>query len=428
MIDLATAREVGALETDEDFTPRAFLDPRVLVTSGNERVEYWDVALKLRLAELAVPGRALGSALPTPSRVLVEDREGALFWLPAPALALAPLPELEEPGPAVAWLDLLDTPGEVARRRVCVWLHSQEPMDDLLRDVDQALADWPDALRVAPLQWLDDTVSGRAQPRLRIVRSVQLQSLHAQRALRIVESADFGALSELCVAGKALGDDAALGLLSRFPDLERLVLRDVGIGPRTAKAIAGMSWPRLKVLELDDNSLSEPSVTALLRSKSLERLHTLGLSRNRIAGKKLALALGECHHLANLRFLDLSYCGKEEIECALSATALTGLEALCVSGEALSDQDAVRLARAEHLRNVRSFELKGRALTAVGIAALADATFIENLVSIGLGLWRDSPPFVALRAHPRLLDAHVTSHHLTINRWKLKRVDLNEPG
>ncbi len=426
MIDLATGRVVGELDTDEGLTPRAFLDPRVLVISGNERVEYWDVALKLRLAELAVAGHALGSALPTPSWVLIKDRDGALFWLPAPVLELAPLPQPEEPGPAVAPIDFLETPGELAWLRLCAWLNVQDRTDDLLRDVDQGLAHWPAQLRVAPVQWLDDVVSGRAQPRLRIVRSLQVENLHASGALRIVESSDFGALSELCVAGTALGDDAALELLSRFPNVERLVLRNVGIGPRTAKAIAAMSWPRLKVLELDDNSLSEPSVVALLRAKSLERLHTLGLSRNRIAGKKLALALGECQHLANLRFLDLSYCGKEEIECVLCATALTGLEALCVSREALSDHDAARLARAEHLRNVRSFELNGRALTAVGIAALAGATFIENLVSIDLGLWRDTPPFVALRTHPRLLDAHVTSHNLTIARWKLKRVDLNE--
>ncbi|HEY8432941.1 MAG TPA: WD40 repeat domain-containing protein, partial [Sandaracinaceae bacterium] len=365
--DLERDEAVVTIDPGEGSYPAAFaLDGAVLVVTTSDGLRYFDAASGAALGEVALGRRPL-LVRSLRDRELVALDSGALYLVDRPAMEPPRREQRAASGEDVLALFEVE-PSADAWRQACAAL---ERVDDpaVLEQVERACERWPDHLRTAPSGWIDDAISGRAQPRLRIVRTLRTKHLRSSGARALASIPDLR-LAILDVKEGELDDADALALAHRWPDLEELRLRRVGLGPKAAKGLASVPFTRLARLDLSGNALTGPSVAALLASPALARLRYLALDRNpKLAHPKSIEAIATSPQLAGLHALDLEFTGVP-VAAIVRAEHLTHLRSLAIDG-AMSDDDLAAIARAPHLARLEHLELGSQhAVTAAGLAAL----------------------------------------------------------
>jgi len=291
---------------------------------------------------------------------------------------------------------LAGPPSLLAWRKICAALDAL----DAIEEVDVACAGWPDELRRAPGRWLRDLLDGRAQPRLRVTRSVELTLVDVEvegdrmawvdapelaqttilRVLddrfgdagveRLLRSPSFLKIDELTLASGISGRGAQL--LAGDPRLARL--RSLGlfrnqIGPAGISALLEKPRPWKRLL-LGRNRLGEAGARALAGPTGVTQLELLDLECDRLGGAAVR-ALVSAPLLAGVKILNLSNNPIGGEGCAALASApLDRLEVLYLHGCGLDDDAVATLLRAPWLSRLRNLALSDNALSMVSIERL----------------------------------------------------------
>lgn len=249
----------------------------------------------------------------------------------------------------------------LAWRKICAALDASEVSVDA---VEAACEGWPDEVRRAPGRWLRDLLDGRPQPRLRVVRLVDVLLHETEVAgdrLAWTDAPELARASIVRVLDDRFGDAGVERLLGgRLENLRELALA-TGITDRGAQLLAGDArMAGLHSLALFRNEIGPDGVAALIvGSRPWKRL-LLGRNRLGVAGAR-ALA---------------------------GPTGLAGLELLDLDCDRL-DGDAIReLVRAPLLSRVKLLNLSNNPVGAAGCAALAECRLdaLEVLYLHGCGL------------------------------------------
>lgn len=258
-----------------------------------------------------------------------------------------------------------------------------------LAEVELRCAGWPDALRLAPGRWLRDRFEGRAQPRLRVVRAIDI-TLHGEVPGDRLAWADAPELTQvrvLRVYDDRL-DDAGLfrWLDSRGPrGLTELALGG-GITDAGARALAGEDrLAGLRSLALFRNAIGPAGLAAIVASRHLGGLRRLLLGRN-MFGEPGARALAGETALAGLALLDLD-CDRLDgaaIRALADAPLLAGVRALNLSNNAIGAEGCAALAESRRLGGLRTLFLHGCRLDDAAVRPLLGAPWLGGVDELAL--------------------------------------------
>jgi hemoglobin-like flavoprotein/Ran GTPase-activating protein (RanGAP) involved in mRNA processing and transport/tRNA A-37 threonylcarbamoyl transferase component Bud32 len=343
---------------------------------------------------------------------------------------------------ALALLEALCArPSEEAWWAVCRYLLSQDEPARLAHAAERLLAEWPDAVRRAPLTWWekvkrgeehalwplarrldlsglgldDDAVTAlagnpalssltvlalrdnqvgpagaaalAASPHLTGLRHLDLtdnrigsagaHALAASAALRLVR---------LDVAGNGLGPRGAEVLAHGHMRPRELDLSANEIGPAGAAAIAGGSaLTRLERLILADNAIGSDGISAIAVSRTLTHLVELDVSHNAI-GTAGAAALALAPNMGRLVRLSLARntIGLEGLELLVASNRLPALEELDLASNDIGAQGAMSLASSPFARRLKALNVADNSLGDAGLAALLGAPYLTRLRTLGL--------------------------------------------
>jgi hypothetical protein len=299
----------------------------------------------------------------------------------------------------------------LAWRRICGGLDALGGAELAARidAVESECAGWPDALRRAPGRWLRDLLDGRAQPRLRVARSVEL-TLHGAEVVgdrlawtdapelarativrvhddrpgdagveRWLRSDNFLNVEELTLAA-GITDRGACMLAGdrRIAGVRSLGLFRNGIGPAGVAALIDGPRPALRRLLLGRNRLGEAGVRALAGSTSIAGPLLLDLDCDGLDGAAIG-ALAAAPLLAGVRALNLSNnpIGLDGCVALASSPRLSQLRTLYVHGCGLDDAAVAELLGAPWLAGLDNLALSDNALSMASIDRLAAATALR---------------------------------------------------
>ncbi|MCW5773542.1 MAG: hypothetical protein KIT16_18005 [Rhodospirillaceae bacterium] len=162
--------------------------------------------------------------------------------------------------------------------------------------------------------------------------------------------------------------DAAFVHVARLTELEALHLAGLKLGPGALRNVARLR--KLRVLDLDDATVSDEGLTAL---RDMPWLHDVSLQWMRGVGAKGMAAVGGLRRLSTLNL------GFAEIDDALPAlTVSRTLRELYLYRSDIGNAHAPLLAR---LRSLRMLSLS---YTAIGDAAMPDIARLPNLAMLHL--------------------------------------------
>ncbi len=283
-----------------------------------------------------------------------------------------------------------------------------------------------------------DLLDGRAQPRLRVTRSVELTLVDvdvrgdrlawadapelAQATIlrvlddrlgdagvaRVLRSPSFLKIDELTLASGI--SERGAQLLADDPRLARL--RSLGlfrnqIGPAGISALIARPRPWKRLL-LGRNRLGEAGARALAGPTGLEELELLDLDCDRLGGVAVrALVSGPL--LAGVKLLNLSNNQIGGEGCAALADApMDRLEVLYLHGCGLDDDAVAALLRAPWLSRLKNLALSDNALSMVSIERLIARPAL-NLGELDIchnpGILEDAAELL-LRGAPQLAGLH----------------------
>ncbi|MDC0667772.1 hypothetical protein [Nannocystis radixulma] len=330
---------------------------------------------------------------------------------------------------------LAGRPSLAGWRRLTAALDAQTDPAALARDLDRieaACAGWPDALRRAPGRWVRDRFEGRAQPRLRVTRAIDLALMGPDipgDRLAWADAPELAAATVVRIFDDRLGDaglarwlsstnnlrpvelalasgitDRGAAQLAADPRREHwrsLALFRDALGPDCLAALIAAPMPRLRRLLLGRNLFGEPGARALAGATAIADLELLDLDCDDLDGPA-ARALCDAPLLAGVRTLNLSNNPLGADGCAALADCpqLADLEVLHLHDCRLDDAAAARLLRAPWLPRLRSLSLSANALSMATIHQLAER---RDLVLDELDICHN--PFDAGHAESRLRSA-----------------------
>jgi Ran GTPase-activating protein (RanGAP) involved in mRNA processing and transport len=310
-------------------------------------------------------------------------------------------------------------------------------------------AGWPDALRVAPSEWLRDpaldalplaralSVRGALPDDLRALPAaltdakvtsltLQPQSMQDPRACgdaltAVLASPALSSLSSLHVhSARPLRDVLGVALrdLPQASGLTHLTLSRCALTADHIGLIA--RHPRLRSLahlDLTQNLLDDYALAELLRAPHLDSLVTLDLGDNPTlspaAGDRFALApaspcarlttlglrgcglhddgvigLTRSSHLAALEILDLSANSIDQagVRALCRARAFTGLQALSLSNNALRDSSLMALSHWPTLQRLTYLDLSKNRFQPPALSELATSRHVHSLQHLNLSL------------------------------------------
>ncbi len=272
-------------------------------------------------------------------------------WVLPPKLSAAKLSIVLRYGQKLAGggyqLDLKDKPGTWSRLRDELRRGPPPDIRRLTLTRDPATAEL--ISMIAALSGLEQLDLGGTQ--LTAAHAETLGGLQNLRELR----ADCG--------GK---DAARLKLAERFPQLEKLSLRNIKMLDGDLEAIARLTG--LRLLDLVDCQVSDAGMIHLAK---LEKLESLGLEHSLVADAGLAHLTG----LKNLRELDLSHTRIGDAGLAY-LSGMSALETLMLVGTGVTDAG---LAHLTGLRELQHLCLRQTAVTGLGTAQLSHLPKLELL-------------------------------------------------
>ena len=226
---------------------------------------------------------------------------------------------------------------------------------------------------MAPLTRLALGGGAFEEPGLRVVAAAALPALVSlalsdedftpRDVAALARTAAWENLGELVLARCRLGDDGAEALARLAPPrLERLVVDGNGIGPRGARALAGL---RVRELRVSGNPLGDAGLAALC--EGLDELRILGAAETQ-AGAAGVAALGRAPFFRGLVELDLGENPMGE-RGGRELPAPPSLVALRLAGTGLGDAFVTLVAG--RLPSLRCLDVAACGLDAPALEALA---------------------------------------------------------
>lgn len=310
-------------------------------------------------------------------------------------------------GPERVRRALKRAPSRIAWRELTTAIDecSEEALATVQKEIEIALAAWPDTVRLVPGRWLRALSERGACRALTLCRSIDVvlnglegvsdparwtdapELAHCSIIRVVHEDAPTSAierfirrptqiaLAELSL-GLSLGGEAIValresGLLSH---VSRLGLSRNAIGPVGIDALIAPSrgpW-RVERLLLGRNRLERRGALALAQPSALSVGGVLDLDCNRLDGEAIR-ALAAAPILVGVSTLNLSNnpVGREGCAALASSPSLTGLRQLFLHDCGLEDDDVRPLLSAPWLRSVENLALSANRLSKATVRALA---------------------------------------------------------
>jgi hypothetical protein len=204
------------------------------------------------------------------------------------------------------------------------------------QQLDEALASFPEKLRIAPEAWLRAAAAGAPPPSFALVRTVCLHGLERDTIAALLDRRAMAVVRHLVADGCDLGDEGCLRIAESrsAPSLASLSLARVGLGPAGAAELCRAArLSGLVELSLADNQLDDLNLKLFLLSPHLKRLVSLSLAENGITDAG-AIAFGASSESSRFRWLDLAGndIGENGTRALLSSAHLSGSGRLDLRG------------------------------------------------------------------------------------------------
>jgi len=197
-------------------------------------------------------------------------------------------------------------------------------------------------------------------------------------------------LESLALARHPGLDAKALPMLLDAPfvgQLHTLALTELDFGAKGCKALAKAELGTCTQLELRGTKLGKQAAE-IVANPTLKRLVRLGLDGTKIGAKLLGDLLAAID-LPELRCLRLGQlrCKAEGAEAIAASDVFTrcGIVELDLGGNAIADEGAEALAKAEGLAGIRRLSLQANGIRVDGIEALQDSPLFHGLEVLALG-------------------------------------------
>ncbi len=294
--------------------------------------------------------------------------------------------------------------------RLCRLLESlsDAQIDDIALELELALGDWDDALRVAPLRWVQDAEqNGQSRVFWRFVRVLEMPDWDAPAVLRmplmrevarldmsgwestwlhaldaLASSDDVRKLEQLDLTGCSLNSEGLSRLgHHRFSErLGGLWLGENDLGASGARLLSEHSFSKLERLELPFNDIGDAGLAALGGSRCLETVRTLNVSANGITdeGVRQFVRRGAAH-MAHTLFFDCNEVGAAGLESLGESAHIGNLRFLSLVQNGLGDDGAKALAEAPRAGKLEVLLLDDCDLGAEGLAALVSSSNARGL-------------------------------------------------
>ncbi len=348
-------------------------------------------------------------------------------------------------------------PSEALWRSLCAVLQRWPEQDRVVAVdyVNDNLAAWPDAMRLAPKSWLKASAKGQSAELLKVARAISFSAglrasirdlTHDPRLTQIttllapgykLTSADVAALSspqarfklntlhlahtevnasslrEMLVAGGALGElkdlklascglgaevNTVLSEPSSLPDLQTLSVPQNALTADDLSAIV-QAHPRLKGLDVSGNALGAGGLQALLMGGALE---SLAAARCGLEGDVDALV----DQGGALRELDLS-SNALQLEALGEASWWGALTSLRLANTGLKTNGLKALFEGWDQLQWQTLDLTSNKLSLAGISLLAQSRALGQLQVLELGACGlKTPALMALLNHKGLHKLH----------------------
>jgi uncharacterized protein (TIGR02996 family) len=230
---------------------------------------------------------------------------------------------------------------------------------------------------------LQERLTPGAEADLFWVKSLRLQGPWQDIQLVLTDSL-LRHLVGLDLSNNDLGPDAA-STLAALPQMRSLRTLNLAYNSLecdgTASLAKSLYLRRLKTINLAYNGIVYGART--LATPNLEDLTSLTLSGNSINSVATELLTSPC--LSNLAHLDLGSCRSINAAAAVAASAnLNRVTYLSLGRNYVNPEVTVRLARAPHLRNLRTLLLYSNTIGVPGAEALARSRSLNRLNCLNL--------------------------------------------
>lgn len=251
-------------------------------------------------------------------------------------------------------------------------------LEGMVGFVREHTSGWPATLRIAPVSWWVEAVTGRSAAKLSLARGLVIdgEALRGLRGARLAHAlADHAAtrqLLHLSVIRGELGDAGAaiLAASPRITNLESLALPGNRISDAGALALAGDPQGPAGG---QGPPPGEPRAggAGAARGGGLRALSTLDLSWNDLGPRGLAAILAS-PRLPGLRALSIAgtHLGPEGAELIARSPGVARLAVLDLSECGLDDRAAAALAASPYLRGLVELDLRGNTLDPGGLDRL----------------------------------------------------------
>ena len=263
---------------------------------------------------------------------------------------------------------LADDPSSSAWDSICELLDELDQIDSAsvskcLPALQETLTAWPDSLRVCPMGWCEDFVSGVDSPKLSIVRQIESE--------------------QMC----SLSEAGSLYTLIKSPHLRYLTTLDLSCC-NSSGGIIEDRWA--------NDDLPMPAVFQLLADRADVSLSAIDLCLD-IDLEQLKVLI-ESKTLSQCRHLGLECAGLnadrvvEELTRSDCPLLLESLNLNCTglgSGVFLSDSAFNRFVESSNARNLKSLRLAGTDLTVKGIESLAQSPNCRELEELDISFMGD---------------------------------------
>lgn len=262
--------------------------------------------------------------------------------------------------------------------------------------VNGSMSAWPDAYRVAPRRWIERIREGEEIPQLACAREIIWRGI----TNALVGEEDFAGLidlpgsptleaSDIMVTVDPLGFDGVVAIERSgcLEHISRLSLPRNQLERGELRVLAGALAvaPELKTLELAGCGLGPRDIEALVRRPGFEKLEVLDLEDNRIDSLGLRHLLSRPWPSLKKLMLGNNRISSSGLE-GLEDGVLPGVEHLNLMGNPIGDDGVRWMCDTGGFSKLRYLDLTDCSLFDGAARALAQATHLENLERLKLGL------------------------------------------
>ena len=186
-------------------------------------------------------------------------------------------------------------------------------------------------------------------------------------------------------------NDEALKILLGSINFNFIEFLDLGINFLTDSGIKNwaelteVQLKKLKVLYLNDNRLSDESISIFLKSPHSIPIEILSLDYTQV-GNGVCKAFAEASSLTNLKelYLERGYIDDEGIQKLLEWKGLDRLMILNLASNKLTDKGVENLTKSSRLKSIKALDLAYNQISDAGCKALANSKMIESLETLSI--------------------------------------------